>query len=139
MTGIEGLPKRMFFGTVGICLLVLPALIGYSLTIPVPRFRTGTFADYRAFVLICGTVYGGAALGYVIQWRHKRMRIQSARDVFRACFVGALAMAGLGLGVGSVMEGGPGNLWGLVVIVGALLAALVGGGSGLLWKACQRV
>ena len=58
--------KRVLAGAAGTFLLFLPALIAYTLTVPVPEFRTGTVADYDAFLVTCLTLYGGAAVGILV-------------------------------------------------------------------------
>ena len=112
-------------------LVVIPPVMVYGMTVPVPQYRTGTFADYQAFLVSCLTVYGGAVLGIsVAWWRAQPGPAISGRSVFRAGFTGGLVAVGVALALASIRSG-LGNLWGLVVILGGVLAATVSAGAGL--------
>jgi predicted membrane channel-forming protein YqfA (hemolysin III family) len=130
--------QRLLFGAIGALLLVVPSLMAYSITVPVPQYRTRTFADYHAFFLTCLTVYGGAAIGILVQWqlRARERETLSGGSVFLAGATGAVLAVGVALTLASIDEG-PGNLWGLVVILGGVFGAIVGAGAGLVWHALQ--
>jgi hypothetical protein len=130
--------RRVLSGVMGGLLLFLPSLMAYSVTVPVSEYRAGTLEDYDAFLVACLTLYGGAAIGILVQWRlraHNRQAL-SGVDVFWAGFIGATVAVGVALAVASVEEG-PGNLWGLLVILGGVFGAIVGAGAGLVWSALR--
>jgi hypothetical protein len=58
--------QRLWFFTVGGVLAVAPIFIVYNLTVPVPQFRKGTFADYQGFALTWLVVIAGGILGLII-------------------------------------------------------------------------
>ena len=124
--------RRLLSGTTGVLLLLVPLLMAYGATVPVREFRTGTTADYRTFVVVCLTIYGGAGVGILVQWRRSayHRRPISAETTFWAGFTGAMLAIGVALIVAAVKEG-PGNLWGLVVIFGGVFSAIVGAGAAL--------
>jgi hypothetical protein len=124
--------KRLSSGVAGTLLLVAPAWMLFSTMVPVPQFRSGTYADYLAVVRACLTLYGGASIGIVVLWWRSARRRQSITGlgVFLASIVGAIAATGTAI-VGS----GGGNLWGVVVIFGGAFSAIIGAGAGLVWYA----
>lgn len=130
--------KRVLVGATGAFLLFLPALIAYTLTVPVPEFRTGTVADYDAFLVTCLILYGGAAAGVLVQWRLRARNGQAltGESVFWGGLTGAFVAVVGALAIASVREG-LGNLWGLVVLFGGVLSAVVGAGAGLLGHALR--
>jgi hypothetical protein len=130
---------RVLSGAMGLFLLLVPLLMVYSVTVPVPEHRRGTYADYQAFVVVCLIVYGGAAVGILVQWRRyaNNRRPISAEATFWAACTGGMVAIGIALIAASVEEG-PGNLWGLVVIFGGVFSAIVGAGAALLWYALHR-
>ena len=118
-------------------LVVTPPVMLYGMTVPVPQYRTGTFADYQAFLVACLTVYGGVALGIVVRWwRPPQGSAISGRSVFRAGFTGGLVAVGVALAL-AAMRSGLGNLWGLIVIFGGIFAAAISAGAGLFWHAIR--
>ena len=127
---------ELLAGVLGLLLLVGPIRLVYDMTVPVPKYRTGSFADFRSFVLTCLTVYGGAAGGILCDWWYRARQRQPGRAfaVFRAGFIGAIVAVGVALAIAS-LEKGPGNLWGLIVILGAVFGAIVAAGTALLWYA----
>lgn len=127
--------SRLLTGIAGALLLAAPAWMLLGMTVPVPRFRTGTMADYATLLRSCVVIYGGAALGIVVQRLRGagRSRAMTGVDVFRACLAGGIAATAAAIAVA-----GGGNLWGLVVIFGAGFSAVVGAGGGLLWRAFGR-
>ena len=129
--------RRLLAGAAGVLLVVAPPVMLYGMTVPVPQYRTGTFADYQAFVVSCLTVYGGVVLGIAVKWwRSEHGPAISTRSVFRAGFTGGLVAVGVALALAS-LRSGLGNLWGLVVIFGGIFAATVSAGAGLLWYAIR--
>ena len=103
-------------GAAGILLVVTPLFMVYGMTVPVPPYRTGTFADYQAFLVSCLTVYGGAVLGIAVRlWREPgRASTIDGRSIFRAGVTGGLVAVGVALAL-AFLQSGAGNLWGLVV------------------------
>ena len=130
---------RVLSGALGLLLLLAPLLLVYNATVPVPEYRTRTYADYQTFIVFCLLVYGGAAVGILVQWRRyaNNRRPISAETTFWAGSIGAMVAIGIALIAASVKEG-PGNLWGLVVIFGGVFSAIVGAGAALLWSALHR-
>ena len=129
--------RRLLYGAAGILLVVIPPVMLYGMTVPVPQHRTGTFADYQAFVVSCLTVYGGVMLGIAVRWwRLQRRPAISSPSVFRSGFTGGLVAVGVALALAS-LRSGLGNLWGLVVIFGGVFAAIVSAGAGLFWYAIR--
>ena len=129
--------RRLLTGATGVLLVVTPPAMLYGMTVPVPQYRTGTFADYQAFLVACLTVYGGVALGIAVRWwRPPQGPVISGRSVFRAGFTGGLVAVGVGLAL-AAMRSAPGNLWGLVVIFGGVFAATISAGAGLFWYAIR--
>jgi hypothetical protein len=128
--------QRLLGGVTGVLLVVIPPVMLYGMTVPVPQYRTGTFADYEAFVVSCLTVYGGVVLGIAVRWwrRQRSESTSGGRDIFRAGLIGGLVAVGLALALTS-MRSGLGNLWGLVIIFGGVFAAIVSAGAGLVWYA----
>jgi hypothetical protein len=128
--------QRLLVGAIGALFLVVPSLMAYSITVPVSQYRTRTFADYHSFFLTCLTVYGGAAIGILVQWqlRARERQTLSGGSVFSAGSIGAVLAVCLALMLASLDEV-PGNLWGLVVILGGVFGAIVGAGAGLVWHA----
>ena len=113
------------------------------LSLPVPRFRTGSYIDFLTFAGTLITIYGGVLLGITVQWARRGRRWQRLRsfEVFKAGVWGAVAVgvvflagAGVrGLTTQGSFEKGIGNLWGLVLILAAVFGALVSGGVALLF------
>ena len=129
---------RLLSGAAGVLLVATPPFMVYGMTVPVPQYRTGTLADYHAFLVSCLTVYGGVVLGIVVRiWREPgRASIIHGRSIFRAGMTGGLVAVGVALAL-AFLESGGGNLWGLVVIFGAVFTAIVSAGAGLVWYAIR--
>ena len=130
--------RRVLSGAMGALLLFLPVLMAYSVTVPVSEYRAGTVKDYDAFLVACFTLYGGAAIGILVLWRLQARKQQaiSGDKVFWAGFIGAIVAVVVALALASLEEG-PGNLWGLVVILGGVFGAIVAAGAGLVWYAIR--
>jgi hypothetical protein len=60
--------RRLLSGAADGLLVVTPPMMLYGMTVPVPQYRTGTFADYQAFVVSCLTIYGGVVHGIAVRW-----------------------------------------------------------------------
>ncbi len=130
--------RRVLSGATGALLLSIPALMAYSVTVPVSDYRAGTLADYDAFLVACLTLYGGATVGILVLWRLQARKRQavSGENVFWAGFIGAIVAVVVALALASLEEG-PGNLWGLVVILGGVFGAIVAAGAALVWYAIR--
>ena len=128
--------KELVFGVLGALLVVAPGWMLFNTMVPVPEYRTGTFADYSGAVRACLTLYGGAMFGSLVLWMRRTQQPQptSLRDVFRASFFGAMAAIGLVI----LAAGGGGNLVGVVVIFGAVFSAIIAVGVALVWQAVAR-
>ena len=124
-------------------------LLGFSLwlirnaSVPVPKFRTGTYADYLLFAKMFLAIHGGVFLGVVVYWVN-RQRVglkMNQMGIFKAglwaeiglsvAFIFVSAIHGL-IAFGS-MEKGVGNLWGAVLIFWMAFGALVSGAASLLF------
>ena len=129
---------RVLSGIAGVFLLVVPSLMLYDMSIPVRQYRTGTYTDYQAFVRACLIVYGGAAAGIAVQWWRsvRQRRPLRGASVLGAGLTGVLVLVAVTLVLASV-ETGPGNLVGVVVILGAVFGAIVSGGAALVWRALR--
>jgi hypothetical protein len=128
--------QRLLGGAAGVLLVVIHPAMLYGMTVPVPQYRTGTYADYQAFFVSCLTIYSGVVLGIAAGWwrRPRKAPTVSGGGVFRAGFIGGVVAVGVALALSSIRSG-PGNLWGLVIIFGGVFAATVSAGAGLVWHA----
>lgn len=138
---------RVLSVAAGVLLLVVPAWMLSNLLVPVPKYRTGTYGDYRGVALACLVLYGGVGLGILLRWGRSARRRQTmgGGQVFRAGLAGGIAAIAAWilksalhgwLALGS-WEKGVGNLWGLVLILGGALVAMVAAGAGLAWHALR--
>ena len=128
---------------VAVVLIGGPSFLIYAITVPVVRFRTGSYVDFLAFAGTEFAIYGGVVLGVAVHWARVGRAWQRVRpvEVFKAGVWGAFAVgvvfvagAGVhGLTTQGSFEKGIGNLWGLVVMFAALLGALVSAGVALLF------
>jgi hypothetical protein len=128
---------------VAVALIGYPPFLIYAITVPVARFRTGSYVDFLTFAGTVFAIYGGVLLGLAVHWARVSRVWQRLRPVgvFKAGVWGALAVgivfvvgAGVhGLTTQGSFEKGIGNLWGLVLIFAALFGALVSAGVALLF------
>ena len=134
---------RVLAIVVAVALIGYPAFLIYAITVPVARFRTGSYVDFLTFVGTIFAIYGGVLLGVAAHWARVGRVWQRVRpvEVFKAGVWGAFAVGAVfvvGAGVHGLMtkgsfEKGIGNLWGLVLIFAALLGAVVSAGVALLF------
>jgi hypothetical protein len=127
---------------VGVALIGYPPFLIYAMSVPVPRFRTGTYVDFLTFAGALVAIYGGVLLGIAVHWGRSGRPWRRLRplDMFKAGFWGTLTFAvaflvsaGLrGMSAQGSFEKGIGNLWGLILILAAIFGALVSGGVALL-------
>ena len=135
---------RLFGIVVGFALIGYPPFLIYAISVPVPRFRTGTYVDFLTFTGTIVGVYGGVLLGIVVLWARVGRVWQRLRPVavWQSGVWGALAVSVLfvvgagvrGLATQGSFEKGIGNLWGLLLILPAVFGALVSGGVALLFN-----
>ena len=128
---------------VAVALIGYPPFLIYAITVPVARFRTGSYVDFLTFAGTVFAIYGGVLLGVAVHWARVGRAWQHLRpvEVFKAgvwgaCAVGVVFVAGAGvhgLTTQGSFEKGIGNLWGLVLIFAALFGALVSAGVALLF------
>jgi hypothetical protein len=123
---------RLLCGVLGGLLVVTPAWLLFDTMVPVAQYRTGTFADYAGAARACLTLYSGATIGIVVLWwrRTQKPQLTDRRDVFRACFAGAMAAVGA-----AIVAAGGGNLFGVAVIFGVAFSAIIAAGGALVWQA----
>lgn len=145
----EGHGEVIRFLTIGIAIVLMgyPPFLIYAMTVPVARFRTGSYVDFLAFAGTVIAIYGGALLGVVVRWLRVGRAWQALHpvDVFKAG-VGGTLVAGVVFIVGSGLYGlmtqgsfedGIGNLWGLVLVFALFFGALVSGGMALLFHSVR--
>jgi hypothetical protein len=128
---------------VAVALIGYPPFLIYAMTVPVERFRTGSYVDFLAFASTVFVIYGGVLLGVAVHWARVGRPGQHLRPVgiLKAGVLGALAVGVVfvvGAGIYSLtaqgsFEKGIGNLWGLILIFALLFGALVSGGIALLF------
>jgi hypothetical protein len=134
---------RFLAVVVGVTLIGYPPFLIYAITVPVPRLRTGGYADFLMFAGTVFAIYGGVLLGVAVRWATGGRAWERLRPigVFKAGVLGAFAVsvvfvvgAGVhGLTTQGSFEKGIGNLWGLILIFAALFGALVSAGVALLF------
>ena len=133
---------RFLASLAGIALIGYPPFLIYAITVPVPQFRTGSYADFLPFAATVSAIYGGVLLGIAVRWATGGKAWATLRPavVFKAGVWGAVAVGAVfvigagvyGLTTQGSFEKGIGNLWGLILIFAALLGALVSAGVALL-------
>ena len=133
--------KQLTALIVGTLLILAPLWSLWGMTVPVPQYRTGTFADLVPLLTAVATLYGGVAAGIFALSRLKPRTGMTGKAILVAGIGGALAailvaLAGWAvvqwLTTGRVMK--PGQtlaLMPLFPILGGLLAAPIAGGAAL--------
>jgi hypothetical protein len=130
----------------GIVLIVFPAWLLGDITVPVPKYRKGGFADFQLYAQVLLAVYGSVLLGIVVHWVLASRSGQRLLpfELLRAGIFGvvgvciALFAAGIVYGLmkyGAFDKAIGGNLWGMVVIFWVVSGALVSAGIALLFYA----
>jgi hypothetical protein len=112
-------------------LILLAVPVWFALTSMVPQYRVGGIDDFLPAIRACLALYGGAAAGLVVVLLGRSTHT-SAGTVFRACFGGSLFAVIL-----AIVIAGAGNLWGLVLIFGAVFSAIIALGVRLVWEAMR--
>jgi hypothetical protein len=125
--------RRLLFGGLGAYLLIAPAQMSYNLLWPAPQARS-------MFVIVCLTLYGGAAIGTLAQvLRCARTGLKMSRaGVSVAVFTGALLAAVAAFALASVRAGGPGNIGPVFVVLAGFYSAILSAGAALLWTAIAQ-
>jgi len=141
-----GTISRFLALAVGALLVGYPLLM-LSTAVPVPGYRTGTYADYRFAALGFLAIYGGVLLGILIYWLHlgKTGRKLTPVGVFRAGFFAEFVLSFtvvLGSGFYSLIASGSfdegiGNLGGAILILWLMLGTAVSAGLALLFYGFQ--
>jgi hypothetical protein len=134
---------RLLAIVVAVALIGYPPFLIYAITVPVARFRTGSYVDFLPFAGTVFAIYGGVLLGVAVHsarvgraWQRLRPGEVLKAGVWGAFAVGVVFVVGAGvhgLMTRGSFEKGIGNLWGLVVIFALLLGTLVSGGMALLF------
>jgi len=114
-----------------------------SVTVPVPKYRKGGFADFLFLAQTLSVIYGSVLLGIAALWLSARRAGRSFHpvEVFVAGFLGASAGCILfvfGGGLYGVVKyrnfyGAIGNLWGMLVIFWEILGVVVAAGLALFY------
>ena len=126
-----------------IVLIGYPAWLLREITVPLPAYRKGGYADFLLFAQALLAIYGGVLLGTVVHWA--RASRSGHRlfpfGLFKAGTYGVLAVCivffagGIVYGLmkyGAFDKAVGGNLWGLIVIFWLVLGAFVSAGLALL-------
>jgi hypothetical protein len=130
----------------GIVLIGFPAWLLGNITVPLPAYRKGGFADFHFYAQALLAVYGSVLLGIVVHWAQANrsgqrlfpfgLLMAGIFGVLAVCI--ALFAGGIVYGLmkyGAFEKAIGGNLWGLVVIFWVVLGALVSAGIALLFYA----
>jgi len=131
--------KRFVSSMAGTALCLVPAFFFFTVLVPVPQYRSGTYADFTGAAGSCLTLYGGEVLGILVLWWQPEPGRLTGRRVFWAGFWGgviAISLVTAGQFLFRWVAGesvSVGNLWGLVVIFGAAFSAMVAAGAGMAW------
>jgi hypothetical protein len=131
---------------VGLVLIGCPAWWLSEVTIPLPAYRKGGYADFLFFWQVLLAIYGSVLLGIAVQWVRAQRSGQPLflGGIFKAGMRGAAAVCGAGVVGGAVYglakygafeKAIGGNLWGMLVIFWGILAAFVSAGIALLFYA----
>ena len=142
--------KRVLAIIVGVLLFLAPLWSLWGMMVPVPEYRTGTFADLVPLLRAVAILYGGVAAGiFALSRLEPKLRTgMTGRAIFMAGIAGAmlailLALAGWAivqwLTTGRVLK--PGQtlaLMPLVPILGGLFGAFIAGGAALIANALRR-
>ena len=129
----------------GVVLIGCPAVWLMGVTIPLPKYRKGGYADFLFLGQTLLAIYGSVLLGIAAYWAHARRSGQPSFpfEVFKAGMYGVLAAcivffggAGLyGLAKYGSFDKAIGNLWGMLVIFWGILGGFVSAGIALLFYA----
>jgi hypothetical protein len=130
----------------GLVLIGLPIWWLRDVTVPLPEYRKGGFADYLFYGQALLAIYGGVLLGIAVHWVRANRSGQSLFpfELFKAGMQGMLAAAiaffAVHFAYGMMTHGNfekaiGGNLWGMTVIFWAVLSAIVSAGMALLFYA----
>lgn len=130
----------------GIVLIGFPAWLLREITVPLPAYRKGGYADFVFLVSALLAVYGSVLFGIAVHVVRAKWSGQSLFPfgLFKAGMRGVLAAAISFFVIGSVyglMRYGAfdkvigGTLWGLVAIFWGVFSALVSAGLALLFYA----
>ena len=137
---------RILALAVGLILIAAPAWWLREVTIPLPAYRQGGYADYLFYGQALLAIYSGVLLGIAVHWVRANRRGQTLfpRGLFKAGMQGMLAAAiaffAVHFAYGMMTHGNfekalGGNLWGMIVIFWAVLSAIVSAGIALLFYA----
>jgi hypothetical protein len=83
---------------IALVLIGYPPFLIYAITVPVERFRTGSYVDFLAFAGTISAIYGGVMLGVAVHWTRLGRAWQRLRPV-GVLKVGAGVTVGVGFGV----------------------------------------
>jgi len=130
----------------GLVLIGCPAWWLREVTVPLPAYREGGYADFLFVGQALLAIYGSTLLGIAVHWVRANRSGQPLFPfgLFKAGMLGVLAVCSAFLGAGivySLAKYGAfekaigGNLWGLLVIFWAILGAIASAGFALLFYA----
>ena len=130
----------------GLVLIGCPAWLLREITIPLPAYRKGGYADFLLFVQALLAIHGSVLLGIAVHWARAKRSGQPLFPIglFTAGMLGVLAVCSAFFGGGSLYSLAKygsfdkvigGNLWGMLVIFWGILGAFVSAGMALLFYA----
>ena len=129
----------------GLLLIAGPSWWLVDLSVPVPKYRKGGFADFLILGQLLFAIHGTVLLGVAVAWvRANRSRQPFLPiEVFKAGMFGVAAACTVFFVGGSIygiakygsFEKAIGNLWGMMAIFWVVLGALVSAGIALLFYA----
>jgi hypothetical protein len=126
----------------GLLLIVCPALWLIEVSVHLPKYRKGGYADFLFVGRLLLAIYGGVLLGVAVYWVRANRSGQSLFpiEMFKAGIYGVLIACIVFFGGASLYgitkygsaDKAIGNLWGMLVIFWGILGALVSAGMALL-------
>jgi hypothetical protein len=129
----------------GLLLIAGPAVWLMEVTIPVPKYRKGGYADFLFYWQTLLAIYGSVLLGVAAYWIWANRSGQPPFPIgaFKAGMYGVLVACIVFFGGASLYgiakygsaDKAIGNLWGMLAIFWGILGALVSAGIALLFYA----
>jgi hypothetical protein len=130
----------------GLLLIVGPGLWLMEISVPLPKYRKGGYADFLFLGRMLAAIYGSVLLSVAVYWvrAYRSGQPLFPTEVFKAGMFGVLAacivffVGGSIYGIakyGSFEKAIGGNLWGMLAIFWGVSGALVSAGIALLFHA----
>jgi hypothetical protein len=129
----------------GLVLIGCPGVWLTEVTIPLPKYRKGGYADFLFLGQTLLAIYGSVLLGIAVYWVRATRSGQPSFpiEIFKAGMLGVLAVCIVFFGGASLYglakygsaDKAVGNLWGMLVIFWGILGAFMSAGIALLFYA----